>query len=126
MNSIQEQAIRAIEAQQKMARERSAPWMAGEQLKDICRNEPKSAELIAQDLQNGAMGIVQAEEKIKAFADKHKVGNFSSVTMAEADSILREFYGLPAAGEAIAAEPPAPKPEPKPAPSGRINVLDLL
>ena len=88
------QAIRAIEEQQKKVKERSAPWMVGEQLKDICRREPASAELICQDLQVEAMSIVEAEKKIKAYADKHKTGNFACVTPAEAEGILREFYGL--------------------------------
>ncbi|MDE6590274.1 MAG: hypothetical protein K2K53_08060 [Oscillospiraceae bacterium] len=124
MNSIQEQAIQAIEAQQKKVPARSAPWMVGEQLKDICRLEPLSAELIAQDLQNQAMGISQAEKKIKAFADGHKTESFSCVTPIEANRILREFYGLPLAGEGAGAETEAPAPAP--VPSGRINALDYL
>lgn len=93
--SMMEQAIAAIEAQQKEVKERSPQWMVGEQLKDICRREPASAELIAQDLAVKEMSITEAEKKIKAFADKHKTGNFACVTPVEADKILREFYGLP-------------------------------
>ena len=103
MNAIQEQAIQAIEAQQAKVKERSPQWMVGEQLKDICRLEPRSAELIAQDLQVKKMSITEAEKKIKAFADAHKTGSFACVTPAEADRILREFYGLPVAGEAVHA-----------------------
>ena len=88
-------AIRAIEAQQAKVKPRSPQWMVGEQLKDICRREPKSAELIVQDLKVEDMSITAAEKKIKAFADKHKTGNFSCVTPDEADGILRKFYGLP-------------------------------
>lgn len=99
MNAVQEQAIQAIEAQQEKVKERSPQWMVGEQLKDICRLEPRSAELIAQDLQVKEMGIADAEKKIKAFADAHKTGSFSCVTPVDADRILREFYGLPVAGE---------------------------
>jgi hypothetical protein len=90
-----ESAIRAIEEQQRGVKERSAPWMVGEQLKDICRREPESAQLIEQDLQVKEMSIVEAEKKIKAFADGHKTGNFACVTPTESDRILREFYGLP-------------------------------
>ena len=100
MNAVQEQAIQAIEAQQTKVKERSPQWMVGEQLKDICRLEPRSAELIAQDLQVKEMSITEAEKKIKAFADAHKTGSFACVTPAESDRILREFYSLPAAGEA--------------------------
>ena len=101
-----ELAIQKLEQQQSTVKERSAPWMVAEQLKDICRREPRSAELIAQDLDNPEMGIVQAEKKIKAFADAHKTGNFSCVTPSEAEGILREFYGLGASGADPAGEDP--------------------
>lgn len=112
MTEFQEKAILAIEAQQAKVTARSPQWMVGEQLKDICRMEPGSAELIAQDLENETMSITEAEKKIKAFADGHKTGNFSCVTPMEADRILREFYGLPAAGA------PAPDPALGPEPDG--------
>ena len=99
MTEFQEKAILAIEAQQAKVTARSPQWMVGEQLKDICRMEPGSAELIAQDLENETMSITEAEKKIKAFAEGHKTGTFSCVTPMEADRILREFYGLPIAGE---------------------------
>ena len=89
MTEFQEKAIRAIEGQQAKTQDRSPQWMVGEQLKDICRMEPHSAELIAQDLDVAAMSITEAEKKIKAFADAHKTGNFSCVTPVEADRILR-------------------------------------
>ena len=108
MNAVQEQAIQAIEAQQAKVKERSPQWMVGEQLKDICRMEPRSAELIAQDLQVKEMSITEAEKKIKAFADAHKTGGFACVTPMEADRILREFYGLPAAGNADRTPTPEP------------------
>lgn len=92
-----EKAIQAIEVQQKKVKERSPQWMVGEQLKDICRMEPASAELICQDLQVKAMSITEAEKKIKAWADDHKTGSFACVTPTESDRILREFYGLPQA-----------------------------
>ena len=93
-----ERAIALLEEQQSKVKELSPQWMVGEQLKDICRREPQSAELIAQDLENDAMSITEAEKRIKSFADGHKTGNFSCVIPAEADRILREFYGLPAPG----------------------------
>lgn len=92
------EAISKLQEQQSKVKERSAPWMVAEQLKDICRREPHSAELIARDLENPDMGIIQAEKKIKAFADAHKTGSFSCVTPEESDRILREFYGLGCTG----------------------------
>lgn len=93
-----ERATEMLNEQQRSVKERSAPWMVAEQLKDICRREPESAELIAQDLDNPDMSIVEAEKQIKAFADSHRTGKFSCVTPSEADRILREFYGLPEPG----------------------------
>ena len=89
-----QKAISMLREQQSKVKERSAPWMVAEQLMDICRREPHSAELLAMDLENPDMSIVQAEKKIKAFADSHKAGSFSCVTPLEAEEILREFYGL--------------------------------
>jgi hypothetical protein len=103
-----EMAVEAIEKQQKSVKERSAPWMVGEQLKDICRQEPASAELIAQDLETPAMSLTEAEKKIKAFADGHKTGSFACVTPIEAENILREFYGLPMPDASGGKRPAAP------------------
>ena len=94
MTSGQERALALLEAQQKKVKARGPQWMAAEQLKDICRREPASAELIAQDLERSGMSITDAEKKIKAYADSHKTGNFACVTPIEAEDILREFYGL--------------------------------
>ena len=90
-----QEAIRKLKEQQIKVQERSPQWMVAEQLMDLCRAEPECAELLAQDLEVEAMSIVEAEKKLKAFADSHKTGNFSCVTPAESDRILREFYGLP-------------------------------
>ena len=90
-----QEAIRKLKEQQSKVQERSPQWMVAEQLMDLCRAEPECAELLAQDLEVEAMSIVEAEKKLKAFADSHETGNFSCVTPAESDRILREFYGLP-------------------------------
>ncbi len=87
-------AIERIIEQQKGFDEFSTVYQVGEQLKDICQESPEEAELIFQDLNNKSMSIVEAEKKIKAFADKHKKGNSSCCPPKEADRILREFYGL--------------------------------
>lgn len=121
-NPIIEKAVGLIEAQQAKVKARSPQWMVGEQLKDICRREPGSAELIARDLKVEAMSITEAEKKIKAFADNHKTGSFSCVTPVEADRILREFYGLPAAD--VVASGAMQQPAPLPAPAGGIIPLE--
>ena len=98
-------AIRKLREQQSKVQESSPQWMVAEQLMDLCRSEPACAELLVQDLEMPEMSIVEAEKKLKAFADSHKPGDFSCVTPAESDRILREFYGLPQRREAGAAGP---------------------
>ncbi len=120
-----EQAIKLIEAQQKKLPEGSAPWVVGEQLKDICRRESASAQLIAEDLQNESMSIVNAEKRIKAYADKHKVGNFAYVSPQKAEEILREFYGLPMALTATPSTATAAVPPSKGDLGGAVDMIDL-
>lgn len=58
------EAIRMLREQQSQVKEGSPQWMVAEQLMDICRAEPESAELIAQDLGVEAMSITEAEKKL--------------------------------------------------------------
>ena len=93
-----------IEAQQQ-GKENSAVWMVGEQLKDICRADPACAAIVAEDLENKDMSIEKASQKIKAYADdQHRKlkSNQICVPPNVAEQIIREFYGLPDAGEPIA------------------------
>lgn len=106
--SALETALEKITAQQP--EERTPVWMVGEQLKDMLRAEPHLAEMVSQDLEVEELSLAACEKKIKEYADKHKTGNFACVIPLEAERIIREFYGLPAPGEA-------------PAPAG--NVLHL-
>ena len=101
-------ALEKIEAQQK-GREGTAPWMVGEQLKDMLRAEPWLEDLLDKDLDVKEMGLEKAAAKIKEYADKHKTGNFACVTLIQADRILREFYGLPGGEERIATSAPHPR-----------------
>ena len=115
--------IKVIEKQQKEVKERSAAWMVGEQLKDICLREPGSAELVLQDLQVKEMHIREAEKQIKKFADANKTGNFACVTPVEAERILREFYGLGTAENReveIATAPAEPRID------NIVSIFDLL
>ena len=103
LNEVQAQAIAAIEKQQS-GRKRDAAWMVGEQLKDICRREAHSAQIILEDLGNSKMSIGEAEKKIAARAKANKQGNCGCVTPWEAEDILREFYGLGGGVEETPAE----------------------
>lgn len=91
-------AIEKIEKQQIALKKGSAPWCVGEQLKEICA-DPVCEKLVDTDLDNPAMGLVECEKKIKAYADKHKEGNFAFVSPLKAEEIIRGFYGLPKHGE---------------------------
>ena len=111
-----------IEAQQK-GMEGTAPWMVGEQLKQIYADDPDCAALVEKDLENKSMSIQAAEKKIKAYADAHRKGNCAVVPPNVAEDIIREFYGLP--GRADAAPPlTLVKPEQK-EPTKAADVLDL-
>ena len=94
-----------IEVQQK-GRENTDVWMVGEQLKDICRNDPSCATIVAEDLENKAMSIEAAAKKIKEYADSQKSkqkGNCVCVPPNVAEGIIREFYGLPSSAASAAA-----------------------
>lgn len=120
MNDAQRAAVAAIEQQQKELQKGSAPWVAGEQLKELCMAEPESAALLAEDLKNKNMSLTAAEKKIKAWADKHKTGNFAYVSPQRAEEILREFYGLPE--KTVAREQAS---EPQQATEERPGIIDL-
>ncbi len=113
------EAITLIE-QQQTGKEDTTVWMVGEQLKDICREDPACAELVARDLLNPDMSIDCCERKIKAWADGvHKKTNKNvGVPPSVAESIIREFYGLPGRPE---AEPQKPAPAPQ-----VLNIADFF
>lgn len=96
-----------IEAQQK-GREGTAPWMVGEQLKEICRREPQAAELVDKDLDVKEMSLAACEKKIAEWARAHKNGYCAVVPPNVAEEIIRKFYGIPG-GERIATSPSAPR-----------------
>lgn len=91
--SVVDDVIKKIAEQQK-GREGSAAFIVGEQLKEICITYKGAAELVIQDLANEQMSIVEAEKKIKAYADSHKKGNFAFVPPNVAEDIICKFYGI--------------------------------
>lgn len=122
MTSEQEAAIAAIEAQQPKTR--SAIWMVGEQLKDMVRAEPGIAALLSADLKGKGMTLADAEKKIAERAEQNKVGNCGVVTPAEAEEILRSFYGLPPKG--AAQEPARDEAKFTPPPEGMLDLSAFL
>lgn len=91
-----------IRAQQPT--ERTPVWMVGEQLADIIRHDPAAQEIVSRDLDAASMSLVDCEKKLKAYADKHKTGNFACVIPVEAEKIIREFYGIAELGAASSEE----------------------
>ena len=109
-----------ITALQK-GKENTPPWMVGEQLKDICRREPRCAQIVLEDLQNPGMSLEACEKKIKEWADKQKNGKSCvCVPPQVAEMIIREFYGL---GDAPMQEEQMPE---QPAHKAKILSLDDL
>ncbi len=97
----------------------------GQQLLDIARLEPESAEILVKNLEVGGMGIADAEKEIKKAADeKHQKnkGNGAAVSWREADGILRKFYGLPD----MPSEPVKARPQVQETADDEFGLLDLL
>ena len=97
-----------IGAQQK-GREHTDVFMAGQQLKDILRDDPSPEEIVDKDLDVAEMSLVHCAKQIRAWADEqHKQAKGSCVCVPPdvAEGIIRKFYGLPDAGAV------APVPEP--------------
>ena len=117
--------IGKIEAQQK-GRENTGVWMVGEQLKDICRQDPSCADIVAADLENPEMSLEKAERKIKAKADELRQGMKEATCVCVppnvAENIIRKFYGLPAAG----AKPVTPSSPAQAGDQGMISLEDFL
>lgn len=100
--------LELIEQQQK-GHETKPRYMIGEQLKEMAAREPHLEELLEQDLQTEGMTLAKAEAKLQEYADQNRKGaKVFCITPATAEKILREFYGLPEAGEEPAQAAPAP------------------
>ena len=105
-------------AQQQKGKTGTDVFAVGEQLKDICRGSERLAELVSTDLDNKAMGLERAAQKIRDFAKKNKHGNVGFCGPQDADRLLREFYGLPEAETPVPAQA-APVQQ-------RVDLLDFI
>lgn len=108
-----------INAQQEKVAQCSDIWMVGEQLKEICENEPECAKLVVQDLEGGALTLKACAGKIKEKADEeHKKSHGTCVCIPPrvAEGIIREYFGLPEKGK---------EPE-KVATGGVLDLADFL
>ena len=102
---MKEELKRLIEEQQE-GHEGDARYMLGEQLKDIAAREPLSAELLLRDLTVPEMSLAALEKKLQELADRKRARgkNVVCVTPKEADTLIRDFYGLGAAEEMRSGE----------------------
>lgn len=93
--------LKKIIAEQQKGQENKPRFMIGEQLKEIAEREPKSAEVLEEDLKIKEMSLEAAERKLQEYADKnHGKEKTFCITPLVAERILREFYGLPKKEEA--------------------------
>lgn len=118
-----EKALALIEAQQGRMAKGSAPWCVGEQLKEMLRDQPEAAGIVAADLEQAGMGLAECERKIADFAKAHKQGSVGFCGPQDAERIIREFYGMPAAGN---EREQAGKAAPPPAARRTIRLTDFL
>ncbi len=105
MDDLQK-ALSLIEAQQKKAGAGTPAWCVGQQLADILNGQPAAAQIVAEDLGTTGMGIADCEKKIADFASKNRTVGFCGP--ADADRIIREFYGIPKLEIVTAKTPAAP------------------
>lgn len=107
----------ATEIIRKQQGKRGPVWMCGEQLLEMIAADEAAAKLVLDDLRHGGMSIEACERKIKQFATR----NGGCCTGAEAEKIIREYFGLQKA-EAASKEP-----ETATAPAGDvINLEDFF
>ena len=99
----------------KQQGQRGPVWMCGEQLLEMITPDEAAAKLVLDDLQHGGMSLKDCEANIRTFAYK----NGSCCTGAEAEKIIRKYFGLPEQTAAPKPEPAAPL-----APAGNIVNLE--
>ena len=95
-----------IETMQK-GKEGLPEYNIGEQLKDIARAEPASAELIDQDLDKEGMALADVAKAFQKYADEENKKSKSKcvcITPLVAEGLIRKFYGLPDRGAVPAVE----------------------
>lgn len=88
--------LEKIIREQQRGKEGKPEFMIGEQLLDMARRSPLSAELLEQDLIVPEMSLgAAAKQQQKYSDDNHKTAKCFCITPNVAEKILREFYHLP-------------------------------
>lgn len=88
----------------KQQGKRGPVWMCGEQLLEMIGKDEAAAQLVLNDLTHGGMSLEGCEAKIERFAK----ANGGCCTGAEAETIIREYFGLPERAEPEQAEKATP------------------
>lgn len=88
----------------------SSAYEIGEQLKEICRRDLACEQILLEDLQDPDMGLAAADKMLCDWGRNHRVGNCCGISGRKAEQLLREFYGLPAAGTEAPALAPVENP----------------
>lgn len=104
----------ATEIIRKQQGPRGPVWMCGEQLLEMIAPDEEAAKLVLDDLKHGGMSLKGCEANIRAFAST----NGNCCTGAEAEKIIRKYFGLP---EQTAAQ----KQEPAASPATAGNIVNL-
>lgn len=99
------ETLAMIEEQQKALTHDTAPWWVGEQLKDIIKAAPELAPIVGDDLDKKGFALTDCEKKIAAYAKKNAKNGVGFCGPAQADKIIREFYGLTNVTPAPAEQP---------------------
>lgn len=121
------EALRAIEREQEKLSETDTAFTVGEQLKDICLQEPRCALLLAEDFARDGQRLKEAAAMLQKYANKHRAGATSfCIPPKKAEELLREFFGLPAAEKAEKAENPRRLGKPEEEASGIVSLMDLI
>lgn len=92
-------------------------WMCGEQLLEMITPDEAATKLVLDDIQHGGLTLAACERKIAGFAKKNK----GCCTGAEAEKIIREYFGLGTAPEAPKQEPETEAPA-----EGMIRLEDFF
>ena len=120
MSAIMEEVARKIRSQQGKAHGRV--WHTGEHLLEFLGKYPQYAELISTDLDNPEMSLTNFEKEIASAAR----ANGGGLGGADADNVLRKFYGLPAGGEDVPTPGPVSEQAAPEVGGVHVNLSDFL
>jgi len=95
--------------------------MIGMQLIDMIKAEPAISQIVEEDLQNPEMSLTKCADAMRKHADEihsKSKGNCVCITPAEAEKVIRKFYGLPDQTE-------RPEPAAEPVQAMEESILNL-